>query len=591
MLTDGAGNLFFGNPGSSQWLNGTSGTIFYSSGNIGINTTTPLALLSIVGSATSTAPLFDIASSSGTSLFRVSPNGTVTIGNNVPDPHTFSCPGLYANLGACLDAAKAYVTAAEDGTGRAVRIVLADGTYTLAAPYTLASGMQISGIMPRTIANGTDADLSMIPNGGTWINCGGVANTCFVGHDLRAVAPEKIGFENYGKVATFGGDGVAGVAFSTFQDIIAIGAALPSQTEAGLELYNFQHIHTSNLAFYRVNTGLHLISQISNQGPGNSVFDDTYIYTYAKSVANANNTKPGIWVEVKPESSSGIASPLNYLEFNRPQVNSYSGDGTGVGIALTGYDANHGVFGGGWYDVDVEGSLLEGVSLDYATGNSIHIAGSSSITNTINLGPHAVSNAIYSAHSGTTIAPLQNNSNIFYGVYYAQPSTGTWMRGDYTIFSTSLTNSSVDSLNLLSANGSVYFGGNAASNVKLRATGGTKVVARLGDDSADAVMAASGFEASAYVKVGTASITTDDTTNTYLKNTGTNGVLYLYSANVLHAALPPEGGIKIYNASSTPCDTFHEGTLFYVTGTPSALKMCMKQTAGTYALQTIFTAP
>jgi hypothetical protein len=83
MLTDGAGNLFFGNLGSSQWLNGTSGTISYNSGSIGINTTTPLALLSIVGSASSTAPLFDIASSSGTSLFRVSPTGTVTVGTKV----------------------------------------------------------------------------------------------------------------------------------------------------------------------------------------------------------------------------------------------------------------------------------------------------------------------------------------------------------------------------------------------------------------------------------------------------------------------------------------------------------------------------
>jgi hypothetical protein len=83
MLTDGAGNLFFGNTSSSQWLNGTLGTISYSAGGIGINTTTPLALLSIVGSATSTAPLFDIASSSGTSLFRVSPDGTVTVGTMV----------------------------------------------------------------------------------------------------------------------------------------------------------------------------------------------------------------------------------------------------------------------------------------------------------------------------------------------------------------------------------------------------------------------------------------------------------------------------------------------------------------------------
>src|SRR5664280_686020 len=100
MLTDGAGNLFFGNPGSSQWLNGTSGTIFYSSGNIGINTTTPLALLSIVGSATSTAPLFDIASSSGTSLFSVSPNGTVTVGNTLPTVlgdgiSSLTCPGKF----------------------------------------------------------------------------------------------------------------------------------------------------------------------------------------------------------------------------------------------------------------------------------------------------------------------------------------------------------------------------------------------------------------------------------------------------------------------------------------------------------------
>ena len=72
MLTDGAGNLYFGNSGSSQWLNGTSGTISYSSGTIGINTTTPLALLSIVGSASSSAPLFDVARLSGASLFRVS---------------------------------------------------------------------------------------------------------------------------------------------------------------------------------------------------------------------------------------------------------------------------------------------------------------------------------------------------------------------------------------------------------------------------------------------------------------------------------------------------------------------------------------
>jgi hypothetical protein len=81
MLTDGAGNFFFGNPSLSQWLNGTSGTISYSSGSIGINTTTPTSLFSIVGSSTSPASLFNIASSSGASLFSVSGNGNVTVGN------------------------------------------------------------------------------------------------------------------------------------------------------------------------------------------------------------------------------------------------------------------------------------------------------------------------------------------------------------------------------------------------------------------------------------------------------------------------------------------------------------------------------
>src|ERR1017187_5022009 len=113
MLTDGAGNLFFGNPGSSQWLNGTSGTISYSSGSIGINTTTPLALLSIVGSATSTAPLFDIASSSGTSLFRVSPNGTVTICSTLPGGCTTLTPTLHQiyAVGDSLTADGTYVAA------------------------------------------------------------------------------------------------------------------------------------------------------------------------------------------------------------------------------------------------------------------------------------------------------------------------------------------------------------------------------------------------------------------------------------------------------------------------------------------------
>jgi hypothetical protein len=124
MLTDGTGNLFFGNPGSSQWLNGTSGTISYSSGSIGINTTTPLALLSIVGSSTSTAPLFDIASSTGASLFRVSPNGNVTVGTTVLGAGWYDvahygakCDGTTDDT-AAINAANAAINAAGGGTLR-----------------------------------------------------------------------------------------------------------------------------------------------------------------------------------------------------------------------------------------------------------------------------------------------------------------------------------------------------------------------------------------------------------------------------------------------------------------------------------------
>ena len=79
MLTDGSGNLYFGGIGSSQWLNNASGTISYLGESIGINTTTPTALLSIVGSSTSPSSLLNIVSSSGASLFNVSSNGNVTI--------------------------------------------------------------------------------------------------------------------------------------------------------------------------------------------------------------------------------------------------------------------------------------------------------------------------------------------------------------------------------------------------------------------------------------------------------------------------------------------------------------------------------
>ena len=109
MLTDGTGNLYFGNAASSQWLSGASGTIYYNSGNVGINTSTPTALLSLVGSSSSPASLFNISSSSGASLFNVSGNGTVTVGTTVLPLAPYSVAAYAgadagAKINACLTA-------------------------------------------------------------------------------------------------------------------------------------------------------------------------------------------------------------------------------------------------------------------------------------------------------------------------------------------------------------------------------------------------------------------------------------------------------------------------------------------------------
>src|ERR1035437_8359444 len=98
MLTDGTGNLYFGNVAPSQWLSGASGTIYYNSGNVGINTSTPTALLSLVGSSSSPASLFNISSSSGASLFNVSGNGTVTVGTRVPGVYPSGSLAVADNL-------------------------------------------------------------------------------------------------------------------------------------------------------------------------------------------------------------------------------------------------------------------------------------------------------------------------------------------------------------------------------------------------------------------------------------------------------------------------------------------------------------
>ncbi|MCL5666269.1 MAG: hypothetical protein M1383_00635 [Patescibacteria group bacterium] len=73
-----AGSIAFQGAGG---LEEDNANFYYDAANhrLGIGTSTPGALLSLAGSAISSDPLFDVASSTGTSLFRVANDGSVTV--------------------------------------------------------------------------------------------------------------------------------------------------------------------------------------------------------------------------------------------------------------------------------------------------------------------------------------------------------------------------------------------------------------------------------------------------------------------------------------------------------------------------------
>ena len=240
---------------------------------------------------------------------------TMSASGGVAGP-SFNCASMqYANLKACLDAAKTYASNGNAGSDNAAYIYLPSGTLSLSGtPYTLTGGMQIMGVAPRVeYIAGTSADLNMIPDGGTWIDCGG--NQCFTGTGIRGLSITNVGFQDFCtsgtsgcSVFTFGngnggtgGAGVDGVAWSTFSNLIAIGHTCSSglsgcYSDQAWVFYNSQHIHGDFMTAFNTNVGLNLISQ-GPEEPMNSVFSDIYTYTYAKSSANGNSSKPGLWLQ------------------------------------------------------------------------------------------------------------------------------------------------------------------------------------------------------------------------------------------------------------------------------------------------------
>ena len=354
-------------------------------------------------------------------------NGVKVDGGTSGIPTTFDCEA-YANLNACLDAAKTYVTTNEAGSGLAARVLIAQGTFALSSPpYALNSGMQIIGVMPRLqYVAGQAPDLMMIPNGGTWIDCG--AAVCFNGNNLNGIQLDNIGFKNFTKALSFGGDSTKGLAFSELKNLYAIGNSTVNASSTAWELYNCQHVLGTSLNAYKVNTGLDFIQQDNTFQYGNSVFVDLYTLTYAKTAASSNNTlaQAGMIFEVRTPAT-GTAQALSYVDVYRPQVNNFGGDGTGYIVVINGLSGANAV-GVNLYDIDIEGVATYGVYLNYEANSFISMTQAAG-TNTFYQAANGGNSTIMSEYNTSTVYN-GTGTNVYYGQYAAQASPNP-MRGAY----------------------------------------------------------------------------------------------------------------------------------------------------------------
>lgn len=355
---------------------------------------------------------------SGTASAQVNPftptGTTASQGGSNLVPTTFNCDpsvaNAYANLTACLNAAKTFA-----GTGSVARVVVPAGVQSLSAPYTLASGMQIVGVMPRisTVTN-QPPDETMSFGGGTVIDCGGAAN-CFSGSTLRGVVLENLGFQDYtGWALTVGGNNVDGMAFSTLRHIYCIGSQTNNATVGCVQLYNFQHIRSEGLYAAYVNTGLSLIGQTEYVIFGNSEFLDTFLTVYPKSVAIGNNGTCGMIVEALTPSA-GTANNLNDISFTHFQVNSYNAnggtdDGTGYNVCVNGLNG-HNQTAIVFHDSDIESGGNVGFNVTYTINSVFHSSITVSNSYDFVLGAGALNNQIDCASvcSFHSFAGYQNN--------------------------------------------------------------------------------------------------------------------------------------------------------------------------------------
>jgi hypothetical protein len=366
------------------------------------------------------------------------------------EPTVFNCDpqamtGFYANLNACLDAAKTFVTTNEVGSGKSALVLIPQGTFALTAPYTLINGMRVRGVTPRIqVVAGTMPENNMILNGGTVIDCGAAAD-CFNGGSarMRSIEVSQLAFQNYtGWALDFGGDsGLEGPSFSLFHDLYAIGGTTVNTTTGGFRFYNLQEIQCDRLYAYNINTGLALITQGGLGNYGNFTCNDVYIRPYTKSAANGNNALPGAVVEALTPTS-GSEHTLNNVTLNHFHVQDTGvGDGTGTSMLVHGDTVGAGVTGFSGRDMDLEGSGLYGLQLTGGSGKAVtasqfNITTTAGNTNDISIGANVWDN-VFSCSRNCVLGPLAGayNDNLFFGIINTAPTyNSAALKGEFMTF-------------------------------------------------------------------------------------------------------------------------------------------------------------
>lgn len=343
-------------------------------------------------------------------------------------------------------------------------IELPSGTCKIATAVALVSGVSIVGQMPQvqTVA-GQNPDGDMIPGNGTWLDCNGQTN-CFTGSGLRGTNLQNLGFKNFtGQAILIGGNNVDGISFADWRGLIFIGSTTVNGSDTAVEVYNFQHLTWQNISAFDVNTCYHLINQHGVISGGNSVFIEPFCLTYAKTVANGNNSKPGLWLQAL-KAPTGSVQPFGVMTFIRPQVNSFGGDNTGVGVKLDS-DIADGVLVDRVTIIgaDVEGQSLDAIQLVDSPNNYIEIASGNSATYGVSLDATSSRNVIVSTDNTIQVDNQNGGGSLFLGSYTSQ-AHGNAMLGSYVLgagqiyLSTTLLQTSATTLAGLPACGATFWG-------------------------------------------------------------------------------------------------------------------------------------